>query len=78
MTRTQQNDLLKHTAVPDELPLSQGLPQGVLSKTELSVLIAIYEDGESAAGIARKLNVSRQNINQIKKRAEQKLRKNLK
>lgn len=78
MTPTQQNDLLKHTAIPDELPLSRGLPQGILSKTELGVLIAIYEDGESAAGIARKLNVSRQNINQIKKRAEQKLRKNLK
>ena len=78
MTPTQKNDLLKHTAVSDELPLSQVLPQGILSEAELNILTAIYEDGESVTGIARKLNVSRQNINQIKKRAEQKLRENLK
>ena len=78
MTPMQQNDLLKHTAVPDELPLAQDLPQGVLSKAELNILSAIYENGKSAASIARKLNVSRQNINQIKKRALQKLRESLK
>lgn len=74
MSPTQQNDLSMHTAVWNEGNISQILPQGLLSQKELYVLFAIYERGESAASIARKLKVTRQNINQIKKNAERKLK----
>lgn len=77
MSPTQQNDLSMHTAVWNEETISQDLPQGLLSQKELYILFAIYERGESAASIARKLKVTRQNINQIKKNAERKLKKKL-
>ena len=74
MSPSQQNDFSMHTAVWNEETISQDLPQGLLSPKELYVLFAIYERGESAASIARKLKVTRQNINQIKKNAERKLK----
>ena len=77
MSPTQHNDLSMHTAVWNEETISQDLPQGLLSQKELYILFAIYERGESAASIARKLKVTRQNINQIKKNAERKLKKKL-
>ncbi len=75
MSPSQQNDFSMHTAVWNEETISQDFPQGLLSPKELYVLFAIYERGESAASIARKLKVTRQNINQIKKNAERKLKK---
>lgn len=48
-----------------------------LTEKERKILILIYERGLSAAEIARCLNTTRQNINQLKKRAVEKLRKEL-
>ena len=48
-----------------------------LTQKEIYVLTAIYEKGCSVSKLADLLHVSRQNVNQIRKRAEKKLRKRL-
>lgn len=49
------------------------LDSKVLTKKEIAVLILCYEHGWTSAEIARKMNVSRQNVNQIKRNAIRKL-----
>ena len=48
-------------------------PKGLLTRKEEVIIRLIYETGYSAAEISRALNVSRQSVNQCKKRAEKKL-----
>lgn len=74
MTPSQKNKLFFDNAAYDEQPLSLYMPRGILTDTEQAILIAIYEDGKSIAEIAKQQNVSRQNINQIKKKAIRKLK----
>ncbi len=50
-------------------------PKGLLTRKEEVIIRLIYETGYSAAEISRALNVSRQSVNQCKKRAEKKLLK---
>lgn len=50
-------------------------PKGLLTCKEETIIRLIYEAGYSAAEISRALNVSRQSVNQCKKRAEKKLLK---
>lgn len=58
----------------EDLPFDWALPLQQLTDKEQFVIIQIYEYGFSSAEIAKHLGVSRQNINQIKKRAESKIR----
>ena len=74
MTPSQKNKLFFDNAAYDEQPLSLYIPKGILTDTEQAILIAIYEEGKSIAEIAKQQNVSRQNINQIKKKAITKLK----
>lgn len=46
----------------------------ILSERECQIIVLIYKYQLSSAEIARKLHTTRQNVNQCKKRAEQKLR----
>lgn len=50
-------------------------PTGLLTEKEDRILRLIYEQELSSAEIARRFHTSRQNVNQCKKRAEQKLRR---
>ena len=61
----------------EEIPLDWSFPLQILTEKERSVIIQIYEYGFSSAEIAKNLGVSRQNVNQIKKRAEAKIRSSL-
>ena len=58
----------------EDFPFDWTLPLQALTDKERLVIIHIYEHGFSSAEIAKYLGVSRQNINQIKKRAESKIR----
>lgn len=78
LTPVQLNILSLKEAMWDEYSLANYLPQKILTDKELFVLISIYEDGLTATALARQLNVSRQNVNQIKKRAEKKLKERAK
>lgn len=64
-------------AMQDSLSVSELFPKNVLTLKEQKILIAIYQEGRSVSDVAAFLHVSRQNINQIKKRAESKIRKKL-
>lgn len=61
-----------------EYPLDWAFPMQILTEKEHSVIIQIYEFGFTSTEIAKHLKVSRQNVNQIKKRAEAKIRAFLK
>lgn len=54
--------------------LDLAFPLQKLTEKERLVIIQIYEFGFTSAEIAKHLRVSRQNVNQIKKRAEAKIR----
>lgn len=56
----------------DELP---SFPPRLLSPKEESILRLVYECGYSAADLAKTLGTTRQNINQIKKHAEDKVKR---
>ena len=58
----------------EDLPFDWTLPLQQLTDKEQFVIIQIYEYGLSSAELAKHLGVSRQKINQIKKRAESKIR----
>ena len=62
-------------AVQDSFSVSELFPANVLTLKEQKILTAIYQEGHSVSDVAAFLHVSRQNINQIKKRAESKIRK---
>lgn len=61
-----------HIEMLDAFPFE--LPENLLSPREQNAFFGIHVMGYSAAEIARVLGTSRQNINQAKLRAEQKLR----
>ena len=69
--------MLGQMVVEDDDPIFMLFPQWGLTQKEIIVLNEIYEKGHTASEVASILHVSRQNINQIKKRAEEKLRRNL-
>jgi len=50
------------------------VPESLLTKKEKAILYKVYIQGCSAAEVAKSNGTSRQNINQIKRRAEKKLR----
>lgn len=74
LTPTQLNTISVQMAVWDEYTLSTIIPDGILTKREAFIISEIYEKGTSVTALARDLHVSRQNINQIKKKAESKLK----
>lgn len=53
------------------------LPEGLLTKIERETIYQIHIMGYNAAEVARIRGVTRQNVNQVKRRAEKKLRKYL-
>lgn len=75
---TQRKQLEEKASIENTFQVSVLFPQDVLTKREIQILLAIYEKGLSVADIASALHVSRQNINQIRKRAEKKLQEYLK
>lgn len=77
MTFRQKKTMLGQMVVEDDDPVFMLFPQWGLTQKEIIVLNEIYEKGHTASEVASILHVSRQNINQIKKRAEEKLRRNL-
>jgi DNA-binding CsgD family transcriptional regulator len=77
MTFRQKKTMLGQMVVEDDDPIFMLFPQWGLTQKEIIVLNEIYEKGHTASEVASILHVSRQNINQIKKRAEEKLRRNL-
>lgn len=74
---SQVQILERRLAMQDSLSVSELFPKNVLTIKEQKILIAIYQEGRSVSDVAAFLHVSRQNINQIKKRAESKIRKKL-
>ena len=74
---SQVQILERRLAMQDSLSVSELFPKNVLTLKEQKILIAIYQQGRSVSDVAAFLHVSRQNINQIKKRAESKIRKKL-
>ena len=74
---SQVQILERRLAMQDSLSVSELFPKNVLTLKEQKILIAIYQEGRSVSDVAAFLHVSRQNINQIKKRAESKIRKKL-
>lgn len=74
---SQMQILERRLAMQDSLSVSELFPKNVLTLKEQKILIAIYQEGRSVSDVAAFLHVSRQNINQIKKRAESKIRKKL-
>ncbi|WP_409967672.1 sigma factor-like helix-turn-helix DNA-binding protein [Bengtsoniella intestinalis] len=71
---TQQADVERKLSVTDEEDLRLLFPEGILSKKESTILLYVYVYGYSSTDIANTWNVSRQNVNQIRKKAEKKLR----
>ncbi len=74
---SQVQILERRLAMQDSLSVSELFPKNVLTLKEQKILIAIYQEGRSVSDVAAFLHVSRQNINQIKKRAESKIHKKL-
>ena len=74
---SQVQILERRLAMQDSLSVSELFPKNVLTLKEQKILIAIYQEGRSVSDVAAFLHVSGQNINQIKKRAESKIRKKL-
>ena len=58
-----------------EESISSYFPGVGLTSREMMVLKAVYEKGYTVSEVATSLGVSRQNVNQIKKRAIMKLKK---
>lgn len=77
LTPTQKDHLSVQISVENEMSVSLLISGSQLTQKEIYVLTAIYEKGCSVSKLADLLHVSRQNVNQIKKRAEKKLRKRL-
>ncbi len=59
----------------DEEEFFRAIPVGVLSEPEFNIIVMIYLQGYSAADIARTKHITRQAVNQIKRRALKKLYK---
>lgn len=74
LTPMQLNVFSAKTATWDEYALSTVIPDGLLTPREFFVLSEIYERGTPVASLAKSLRVSRQNVNQIKKKAIAKLK----
>ncbi len=53
------------------------IPPSLLTSKEQQILYEVYVEGYSAAEIARRVGSTRQNVNQVKRRGEQKLKKYL-
>lgn len=77
LTPAQKDRLSAQIAVENETSISFLIPESQLTQKEIYVLTAVYEKGYSVSKLAEILQVSRQNVNQIKKRAEKKLREKL-
>lgn len=77
LTPTQKDHLSVQISVENEMSVSLLISGGQLTQKEIYVLTAIYEKGCFVSKLADFLHVSRQNVNQIKKRDEKKLRKRL-
>ncbi len=77
LTPAQKDHLSAQIAVENETSISFLIPESQLTQKEIYVLTAVYEKGYSVSKLAEILQVSRQNVNQIKKRAEKKLREKL-
>ncbi|KAF5065281.1 sigma-70 family RNA polymerase sigma factor [Oscillibacter sp.] len=77
LSPAQKKEIDQKTAYWDIIPIAESVPKKALTKKEYQILLAIYETGLSATDIAAQVGVSRQNVNQIKKRAIDKLRKHL-
>lgn len=77
LSPAQRNKIEQQAASWDIIPM-ETVPKEALSKREYQVLFYVYESGLPVTDIAAQLGVSRQNVNQIKKRAIDKLRKHLK
>ena len=74
----KQKSTLEMQAAQEETPFEWTLPQNTLTDKEKMIITLIYEGGYSSAEIAKHLGVTRQNVNQIKKRAESKIKESLK
>lgn len=77
LTPTQKDHLSVQISVENEMSVSLLISGSQLTQKEIYVLTAIYEKGCFVSKLADFLHVSRQNVNQIKKRDEKKLRKRL-
>lgn len=75
LTPGQLNVLSAKTATWDKYTLSTVIPDGLLTPREFFILSEIYEKGTPVASLAKSLRVSRQNVNQIKKKAVAKLKR---
>ena len=75
LTPVQIQRVYNQTATELQDSISSYFPEVGLSRKERIVLTAIYEDGYSVSEIAACWGVSRQNVNQIKNRAVEKLKK---
>lgn len=75
LTPAQLNELSAKTATWDKYTLSTVIPNGLLTPREFFILSEIYERGTPVASLAKSLRVSRQNVNQIKKKAVAKLKR---
>ena len=75
LTPGQLNVLSAKTATWDKYTLSAVIPDGLLTPREFFILSEIYEKGTPVASLAKSLRVSRQNVNQIKKKAVAKLKR---
>lgn len=73
LPEVQQKAITELTTIDND-PLEWSLPQKCLTNKELEIIRGIYEYGYSSAELAKIMGVSRQNINQIKKYAESKIK----
>lgn len=69
-----RRDRIPQLAAHDSYFETEFLQTDGLTKKEGSVLDLIYRYGYSSAQVARKIHTTRQNVNQIKKRAEKKIK----
>lgn len=77
MSPLQLDATLYRFCIYNDSRIQEYFPCRILTRKEKAVLICIYEHDMSVAEIAKHFHVTRQNVNQIKKRAISKLRKSL-
>ena len=68
-----RRDRIPQLAARDSYFETEFLQTDGLTEKERLVLALIYQYGFSSAEVARKVHTTRQNVNQIKKRAEKKV-----
>lgn len=74
LSEAEMAEIEYKTSSHEEESVANYFPNGILTDTERMILLTIHEQGYSAASTAKLLHTSRQNINQIKLKAEKKLR----